>query len=248
MVALVALVWGVISLVGLFSDAPGPAGPGPGPSAPGVAGAGSGAAIEAALARAPMPPVPAQASMPHALSMRSAGAPITLPQPSRVAGTAVPIGFPAGEEGALAQVAELTKVGMAGADPQVWAQAYAALAEPGAAPPDQTPLHRELVALRRSANMPVTGTRDGMRLSWSPTAAMVKGRTDDGSYVVACVLGELVADYQGRVVNAGWGNCLPMRRVGDQWRVASGPAAWAAPAPWPGSDEAVAVGYRDIVR
>ena len=40
----------------------------------------------------------------------------------------------------------------------------------------------------------------------------------------------------------------PMRRVGDQWLVASGPRAWVAPATWPGSDEAVSVGYRDIIR
>ena len=137
---------------------------------------------------------------------------------------------------------------MVGADPQVWAQAYSALAEPGAAPPDQTPMHREITTMRRHANMAPTGARAGMQISWTPTSALLKGSTDDGSYVVGCVLGEIVIDYNGRVVNAGWGNCLPMRRVGDQWRVASGPPASEAPGPWPGSDEAVAVGYRDIIR
>lgn len=245
---LAAIVWGVIALIGLFTAAePGPVGdPGAAATAPPTSGSGSEA--EAALARAPMPPVPAQASMPHTLSTRSAGPPITLPQPTQVSGVPVPTGFPDTPEGALAQLAELTKAGMAGADPQVWAQVYTAMAEPGAAPPEATPINNELVAMRRSANMAPTGPRAGMSLSWSPTSALVKGSTDDGSYVVGCVLGEMVADYKGRVANAGWGNCLPMRRVGGQWRVASGPTAWAGPSPWPGSDEAVSVGYRDITR
>ena len=244
-----ALVWGIVSLIGLFTSddlAPGGADPGEGTTAPPTAG--SGAEAEAALALAPMPAVPAQATMPHALSTRSAGDPMSLPQPTQVAGTAVPTGFDDTAQGALAQLVELTRVGMAGADPQTWAQAYTALAEPGAAPPEQTAVNNELVSMRRSANMAPAGAKAGMTFSWSPTSALVKGSTDDGDYVVGCVLGEMVADYKGRVASAGWGNCLPMRRVGDQWRVASGPTAAAAPMPWPGSDEAVSVGYRDITR
>jgi hypothetical protein len=77
---------------------------------------------------------------------------------------------------------------------------------------------------------------------------MVKGTTGDGSYTVACVLGEFVADHGGRVVTAGWGNCLPMRLVGGEWRIASGPTAALAPSAWPGSSEAVTAGWREIAR
>jgi hypothetical protein len=77
---------------------------------------------------------------------------------------------------------------------------------------------------------------------------MVKGTSPDGSYTVACVLGEFVADSGGRVVTAGWGNCLPMRRVEDQWRIASGPTAALAPSAWPGSAAAVAAGWQEIQR
>jgi hypothetical protein len=77
---------------------------------------------------------------------------------------------------------------------------------------------------------------------------MVKGTTGDGSYTVACVLGEFVADHDGRVVTAGWGNCLPMRLVGGEWRIASGPTAALAPSAWPGSNEAVTAGWREITR
>lgn len=258
LLGLALLIGLVVYVAGLFTgpdeDSAGSAAPGSSaPTAPGAtgqapAGTGSGPQAEAALARAPMLNIPGQAALPHALSARSAGAPIALPQPQQVSGVLVPTGFDDSTEGAIAQAIELTRVGAAGMDPQVWAQAYTSLAEPGAAAPDQTPAARDMVGFRRAANMPRTGPREGMTITWAPTSAMVKGTTDDGTYTVVCVLGELVSDAKGRVASGGWGNCLPMRRVGDQWRVASGPAAWVAPAAWPGSDEAVAVGYRNITR
>ncbi|WP_224392857.1 hypothetical protein [Pseudonocardia sp. ICBG1293] len=254
LLVLALLVGVAVSVTSMFtSDSPdSPVSFGPGSSAapaPGGASVGSGPAAEAALARRPMLDIPAQAAMPHTLSTRTAGPPISLPQPEQVSGVLVPTGFPDSEEGAIAQVIELARVGLSGADPQVWAQAYNSMAEPGAAVAEQTPAARNLVGLRRAANMRETGPlRPGMTISWTPTSAMVKGSTDDGTYTVACVLGELVADNKGRVVTAGWGTCLPMRRVDDQWRIASGPAAADAPAAWPGSDEAVAAGYRDLIR
>ncbi|WP_344022057.1 hypothetical protein [Pseudonocardia kongjuensis] len=245
---LALLVGVVVSLTSLLTgDGAAPSGPGSAvPDGPSV---GSGPQAEAALAREQMLELPIEAVSPRPLSTRTAGPPITLPEPSQVVGTLVATGFDDSEQGALAQLAELTRTGLAGGDPQTWARAYGSLAEPDAAAPEQTRVHRDLVDLRRGANMAATGPlREGMTMSWTPTSAMVKGSTDDGTYTVACVLGEFVADNQGRVVNAGWGNCLPMRRVADQWRIASGPTAAPAPSAWPGSDEAVAAGWREIAR
>lgn len=251
-VLVLALLVGVVVSVTSMFTSEGSVSSGPGTStAPAPAGAsvGSGPEAEAALARRPMLDLPIEAVSPRTLSTRTAGPPITLPQPSQVVGSLVATGFDDSEEGALAQLAELTKTGLTGGDPQTWARAYASVAEPGAVRPEQTRVYRDLVDLRRGANMRETGPlQSGMTISWTPTSAMVKGSTDDGAYTVACVLGEFVADNKGRVVNAGWGNCLPMRRVGDQWRVASGPTAAPAPSAWPGSDEAVAAGWREIQR
>jgi hypothetical protein len=220
------------------------------PSEPtGPATADSAAQAEAELTLAPLLDLPAGAASPRALSTRTAGPPITLPAPTQVAGSVVATGFPPTPEGALAQLAELMTTGMAGGDPQTWAWAYDSVAEEGAAPAEQTWAGRNLVDLRRGANLAPTGPlRAGMTISWTPTSAMVKGITGDGSFTVACVLGEFAVGYNGRVVNAGWGNCLPMRRVGDRWRIASGPTAAAAPSAWPGSAEAVAAGWREIRR
>jgi hypothetical protein len=240
----------VLSLTGMFSERQDPSAAAPAQPAPiGTGNGESGPAAEAELAARPMLQVPLAAMQPHALSTRTAGPPIALPQPQQFVATLVPTGFPDTPEGAVAQLAELMKAGMSGGDPQVWAQVYGSLAEPGALPARETWLSRDLVDLRRGAHFNTTGPlRNGMRMSWTPTSAMVKGSTSDGTYTVACVLGEFVADYNGRVVTAGWGNCLPMRRVGEQWKVASGPTAAPAPSAWPASDEAVAAGWRDIQR
>jgi hypothetical protein len=204
---------------------------------------------EAELATAPMLDVPPSAAEPHALTTATAGPPITLPAPTRVAGSAVATGFPPTPEGAIAQLAELMTAGMAGGDPLTWARAYDSLAEDGAAPAEQTWTGRDLADLRRGSNMAPTGPLPaGMTISWTPTDAIVKGISDDGGYTVVCVLGEFVADVNGRVVTAGWGNCLPMRLVDGRWRIASGPTAAVAPSAWPGSAEAVAAGWREIAR
>ncbi|OZM75501.1 hypothetical protein [Pseudonocardia sp. MH-G8] len=235
------------SLPGLLSDER--ARPPGGAQPAGETVADSGPSAEAALARAPMLDLPPAAASPHTLSARTAGPPITLPEPAQVAGSEVPTGFPPTPEGALAQLAALMTIGMAGGDPQTWAWAYRSVAEDGAAPAGETWTGRDLVALRRGSDMAPSGPPPpGMTISWTPTGAMVKGTAGGGSFTVACVLGEFVADYNGRVVNAGWGNCLPMRLLGGRWRIASGPTAAAAPSAWPGSAEAVAAGWREIRR
>ncbi|ANY10137.1 hypothetical protein AFB00_16985 [Pseudonocardia sp. HH130630-07] len=194
--------------------------------------------------------LPPAAASPHALTSRTAGPPLTLP--AAAGGTpadGVATGFPATPEGALAQLAALTRAGLAGGDPAVWERTYRAAAEPGAAPADATWTGRDLLDLRRGAGMAWSGPApEGTTISWTPTAAMTKGTAAGGTYTVACVLGELVVEHRGRVVTAGWGNCLPMRRVDDRWLVASGPTAAVAPSAWPGSAEAVDAGWREIRR
>jgi hypothetical protein len=204
---------------------------------------------EAALAVAPMLELAPAAASPQSLTSATAGPPIALPAPARDDSGQLATAFPPTPQGALAQLAEIMEVGMAGGDPQTWEAVYGAAAEPGAAPASGTWTGRDLTALRRGAGMATSGPApEGTTVSWTPTGAMVKGSTAGGDYTVACVLGEFVVSYRGRVVTAGWGNCLPMRRVGDRWLIASGPTAALAPSAWPGSADAVAAGWREITR
>lgn len=207
------------------------------------------ASARTALAAAPMLALPPAAAAPHALTTRTAGPPLALPGAAPGGDGPLATRFPATPEGALAQLSELMRVGMTGGDPAVWERTYDAVAEPGAAPAASTWTGRDLSDLRRGAGMATSGPPPaGTSITWTPTAAMLKGTLDGGAYTVACVLGELVVEHRGRVVTAGWGNCLPMHRAGDLWLVAAGPTAAVAPSAWPGSAEAVDAGWREIRR
>lgn len=190
-------------------------------------------AAETALATRPMPLLPDAAAQPHTLSNRAPAGAITLP-----------VGpFPATPEGALAQLAELTRVGLAGADPLAYELAYGAIAEAGAPQVESTVMHRGLVRIRAAAGLPRTGAAPELSMTFTPLAGLVKGSTDGGRYVVVCVLGQLDVVANGIPISSGGADCQAMRRIGDTWRISPGALAAAATVAWPGTDEAVDAGY-----
>ncbi len=242
---------------------PGPAGsgsgvgegPGPGPAsgaAPSTGGEWD-LAGEAALAATPMPGVAAAAASPQVIGTRSAGAAITIPA-AISHGPLVEEGFPPTAEGAIGQLAALDTVELTDLNPQTYAAAYRSISLPGAPDPADTPLGSEVaqlygrVSVAASDPVPIFSR-------WQLAGAQIKGSTDGGAYVVACVLGELQAAAHNNAA-AGVGDCQALRYVtdlaagslvsGGQWRLAPGPAAAAAPDTWPGSDAFAEAGYRPI--
>jgi hypothetical protein len=233
------------------NDPTGPTGTPPRTTAAGPTSVGEGGgwdlAGQAGLATRPMPVLPAAAALPHPLSAAAASAPIRLPAPAPAAGGGlVPRGFPASPEGALAQLAALTDAGLQGGDPQAYAVVYAAVAGPAAPPVAATPLYRGLVEIRARAGLPAAGAVAELLFEWAPTSGLIKGTTDRGRYVVACVLGQLDAGTGGRVISSGAGDCQALRWVDGRWEISPGPAAAPAPLAWPGSKEAARVGYRAL--
>ena len=202
-------------------------------------------AAQTELASRPMPVLPEAAAFPHELSSASAAPPIRLPAAGTRSGP-VPRGYPPTPQGALAQLAALTDTGLVNADPQVYATAYAAVAAPGAPPATDSRLYRDLVGVRAQAGLPPVGAAPEVSFDWTATSGLIKGSTDGGRYVVACVLGQLDAGANGRVISTGAGDCQGMRWVDGQWWISPGVAAAAAPLAWPGSPEAVQVGYRAV--
>ncbi|WP_296146082.1 MULTISPECIES: hypothetical protein [unclassified Pseudonocardia] len=190
-------------------------------------------AAETAMATRPMPRLPETAAQPHTLSTRSPAGTITLPTGP----------FPATPEGALAQLTELTRVGLQGADPQAYEQAYAAIAEAGAPQVESTVMHRGLVQARAAAGLPRTGVVGELSMTFTPLAGLVKGTTDGGRYVVVCVLGQVDVVANGIPISSGGADCQAMRRLGDAWRISPGAQAAAATVAWPGTDEASDAGY-----
>jgi hypothetical protein len=235
-------------------SAPHPTNPGP------AVGGDWDLAAETALATRPMPALPFQASLPQPLAAPSGRPALRLPAPKDVTGP-VPTGFPASPQGALAQVVALTERGLAGADPVVYATAYRQLALPGAAPADTTRMVWFTRSLRSDADLAPTGPIAGLNMTYQATHGLIKGVADGGRYAVVCVLGQFTADYQGRLVTNGTGDCQALRYVhtdgragedtaggGGQWRISPGAAAAPATDAWPGSEDSINVGYQELRR
>lgn len=223
------------------APAPPPSGPAPAPD-PG----GWDLPAEHALASAPMAALPQQSVQPQPMSTEPAGDPIPVPQPGQTAGRWIPGGFPDSPEGALGQLTALDEAAMGGGDPDTYARGYQQLAPTGAPRPETTGLYGLLHAMRTSAGLAPTGPLPDLTVSYEPSQGQIKGVTDNGHYVVACVLGQLSVDHQGQTLTAGVGDCQALRRVGDEWRLSPGPLPAPAPSAWPGSADAVHAGYRDL--
>ena len=227
-------------------DTPSPAPPPPAPvDTEGWDTEGWDMAAQTELASRPMPVLPEAAAFPRELSSAPTGPSIRLPAAGNRSGP-VPRGYPPTPQGALAQLAALTDTGLVNADPQVYATAYAAVAAPGAPPATDSRLYRDLVAVRAQAGLPRSARHPKVTFDWTPTSGLIKGSTDGGRYLVACVLGQLDAGANGRVISTGAGDCQALRWVDGQWWISPGVAAAPAPLAWPGSPEAVQVGYRAV--
>ena len=128
-------------------------------------------AAQTALASRPMPRLPESAAWPHPLHGGDTAAPIVLPMPTSRSGP-VPSGFPGTVEGAIAQLAALTQVGVDGGDPHGYRHAYEAVAASGAPAVETTRLHRDLRRVRATVDgLPPTGPVPGLEFRWTPTSA-----------------------------------------------------------------------------
>ena len=200
------------------------------------------------LATRPMLQLPEAAALPHPLTDQVAGPPIVLPQPADPP-EPLPVAFPDSVQGAVAQLAALTRVGLEGGDPQRYRRAYESVSLPGAPAVETARLHQDLRRVRAGVlGFPPTGPIDGLIFTWTPTSALVKGTTDGDRYAVVCVLGELVTGLNGQSISTGAGDCQALRRVGRRWWISPGAAAAPATLAWPGSAEAVRAGYRAVRR
>lgn len=201
-----------------------------------------------ALAGAPMVVLPAVAAQPQPMTTERAGDPITVPPATQAAGRWIPGGFPDTPEGALGQLAALDETAMRGGDPATYALGYRDLALLGAPPAEATGLSSLLRSMRASAGLDPAGAVPELTANYQVTQGQIKGTTDGGRFVVACVLGQFSVDYRGKTLTVGVGDCQALRQVEGNWRISPGPVPVAAPSAWPGSPDAVRAGYRDLKR
>lgn len=205
-------------------------------------------AAEDAIATKPMISFPTDAIYPHALSSRTAGAPITLPKPTETQGNLVDAGFPATPKGALAKLAALDEAGLEGLDPASYKAAYNSVALPGAPAATSTYLYRGLQKIRSGARLPAEGSASKLHdAGYTVSEGLIKGTADGGRFVVVCVLGTLHGSGVSDTVQAGVGDCEAFRRVDGAWLISPTKEPATAPSAWPGSAESVKAGYRQVV-
>jgi hypothetical protein len=191
---------------------------------------------------------PEEAGLPHTLSSKTAGPPITLPKPTKTAGRLVDAGFPDTPAGALAKLKALDETGMEGFDPATYKQAYQSVALPGAPPVSKTPLYQQVVQLRKIGNFAPTGPIPGGHTSFQVTEGLIKGTADHGRFAVVCVLADASGSTdQGGGQEAGQGDCQALRYVDGFWKISPTKEPFTAPNTWPGSKESVKAGYRQVV-
>ena len=87
--------------------------------------------------------------------------------------------------------------------------------------------------IRARSGLPATGAVPGLTFTWTPGGGLIKGSTDRGRYVVACVIGQLDSGANGQILSTGAGDCQALRFVDGQWWISPGAAAVAAPLAWP---------------
>lgn len=203
-------------------------------------------AAENALSQRVMLQLPVQDAQPQPLAATPPAGVITVAAAAQTNGQWIPTGFPLSPEGAVGQLQALTGQALIGVDPIVVDRAYRMVSEPGAPDPSTSMPYRTVLSLRAAANLPSSGPVPGLTANYQPTEGLIKGSTDGGRFVVACVLGVLSADYQDRFGQAGFGICEAMRWRAGQWRIAPVARAAAGTSAWPGSDPAIRAGYREI--
>lgn len=200
------------------------------------------------LAVKPMLRLPPDAAARQPLADRRAGPAIRLPKATQRGSEVVPSGYDTSPRGALARLVAITETGLRPGTPQGYAEVYRQVSEPGAPPPDRSWIAARLRGLYRGAQLDPADPAARISTRFEPTHGLIKGTAQRGEYVVACVLGEFTAEYRGHVTTTGLGDCQALRHTGRGWLRASGTPAYPAPSAWPGSEDSVRVGYRELKR
>lgn len=206
-----------------------------------AAGATTGQNPRDELAAQPMLQLPPSAARPQPLVAETAGPPIALPTPTDTSGL-VATGFPQTPEGAVAQLAAIDTMALRDLDPAQLRRVHE-----WATRPDAVPLEAWNPFVAASAALVAAGVPDGtadLTSTFTPVAGQIKGIVGD-DFVVACVLGEWQATYRG-TSRAGAGDCQRMVWSEGRWWIGAGNQPAYAPSAWPGSADAVRVGWRAL--
>jgi hypothetical protein len=238
LVALAVLVGPVLAVIATLTDD----GPGPADTTPQATAPATDMSRQDALAAAPMPPAEPEAALPGPLATEAAGV-IELPRPTGVGLADVPTGFPRTPEGALAQLAAIDVTAMESGSVNGVRQVIAEWAAPGGPTPETWSGVDGMARLLSAAGLSSAGSPQ-LAIVVRPLMGLVKG-TVGPDFAVVCVDFEftVTVEQTSRIAIA---DCQRMVWTGDRWLIGPGPEPAPAPSVWPGTEAAVAAGYREL--
>ena len=197
---------------------------------------------EDALAGAPMPRAEPDDALPGPLATEAAGV-LELPRPAGVGPAGVPSGFPRTPAGALAQLAAIDVTAMESGSLDGVRQVIAEWAASGGPTAQSWSGVDGMARLLSAAGLSGAGSPQ-LALVVRPVMGQIKG-TVGAEFALVCVNFEFTVTVE-QTSRSAIADCQRMTWVGERWLI--GPGAEPAPAPsiWPGTEAAIAAGWRDL--
>ncbi|HEY0165651.1 MAG TPA: hypothetical protein VGB75_01295 [Jatrophihabitans sp.] len=204
----------------------------------------SGTAVDPrdALADKPMPTVDEDASHPGPVSTHDPGVPIILPAPTSIGPAKVPTGFPRTPQGAMAQLAAIDQTALQSSTLAGAREVIRAWALPGG-PTSSWSGVRAMAEFFNAAGLS-GGGNSRLAIVATPLMGLIKGSVG-ADFVLPCVDFEVDVTLQQTARGAA-ADCQRMVWTGARWMIGPGSEPAPAPSVWPGTDTALAVGYRDL--
>ncbi|HEX8081470.1 MAG TPA: hypothetical protein VF557_14760 [Jatrophihabitans sp.] len=205
----------------------------------------SGTAVDPrdALADKPMPIVDEDASRPGPVSTNDPGVPIILPAPTSIGPAQVPTGFPRTPQGALAQLAAIDQIALQSGTLAGAREVIRAWALPGGPTISSWSGVRAMAEFFNAAGLS-GGGNSRLAIVATPLTGLIKGSVG-ADFVLPCVNFEIDVTLQQTARGAA-ADCQRMVWNGARWMIGPGSEPAPAPSVWPGTDTALAVGYRDL--
>ena len=195
-----------------------------------------------ALAAMAMPTTDPDDALPGPVSRQAAGV-IELPRTTADGPADVPTGFPRTPEGALAQLAAIDVTAMQSGSMDGVRRVIAEWAAPGGPTPETWSGAAGMASLLSAAGLSGAGSPQ-LAIVVRPAMGLIKGSVGP-QFVVVCVNLEftVTVEQTSRIAIA---DCQRMSWAGDRWEIGPGPEPAPAPSVWPGTDTAIAAGWRDL--
>ena len=195
-----------------------------------------------ALAAVAMPTTDPDDALPGPVSRQAAGV-IELPRTTADGPADVPTGFPRTPEGALAQLAAIDVTAMQSGSMDGVRRVIAEWAAPGGPTPETWSGAAGMASLLSAAGLSGAGSPQ-LAIVVRPVMGLIKGSVGP-EFVVVCVNLEftVTVEQTSRIAIA---DCQRMSWAGDRWVIGPGPEPAPAPSVWPGTDTAIAAGWRDL--